>query len=76
MVHRPQRLAEILDCMRTYRLEPKRLRMVHSSAEEEAVMILVEGARGGKCGMNVEKPLVIYERPGIYAAEIKEIYNT
>ena len=38
-------------------------------------MVLIEGARGGKSRMTVEKPLIVYEKPGIYTREIREIYG-
>ena len=75
LVHRPERLAEIIDVLRSYSLEPKRLRMVHSFADGDAVMFLMEAARGGRSGMKVEKPLIIYRAPGEYTDEIDQIYR-
>ena len=75
MVHRPFRLAEILEKMRACRIEPKRLRMVHPFAKKEPSMILVEGIRGAKSGMRVERPLVIYETQGVYSEDVKKIYG-
>jgi tRNA1Val (adenine37-N6)-methyltransferase len=56
-----ERLAELLDDMRTYRLEPKRLRLVQSRSGEPAKLALVEGRKNGRPGMAVEAPLVIYQ---------------
>lgn len=75
MVHRPFRLAEILSEMREHGLEPKRLRLVYPFADREPNMILVEGLRGGKSGMKVEPPLVLYEKEGVYSREIRENYG-
>ena len=75
LVHRPARLAEILHCLRTLRLEPKRLKMVHSFAGSEAVMFLLEAVLGGRSGMKVEKPLIIYKEKGVYTQEIYDIYG-
>ncbi len=75
LVHRPDRLAEIIDTLREYSLEPKRLRMVHSFAGSEAVMFLLEAVLGGGSGMKVERPLIIYKEQDVYTKEIYEIYG-
>lgn len=75
MVHRPFRLAEIMKCMSTYQIEPKRLRMVYPYVDQEPNMVLIEGCRGGKSGMQVEKPLIIFREQGVYTQEIKDDYG-
>ena len=75
LVHRPFRLAEILSKMAAHRLEPKRLRMVYPFVDKEPNMVLIEGARGGNPGMQVEKPLILFEAPGVYTREIREDYG-
>lgn len=75
MVHRPFRLAEIFAKMVAYRIEPKRMRLVHPFADKEPNMVLIEGLRGGKSRLAVEKPLVVYQSPGVYTREIYEIYG-
>lgn len=75
MVHRPRRLADIIAGMREYKLEPKRMKMVHPYIEEEANMVLIEGVRGGGRQMRVEKPLIIYQEKGVYTPEIYDIYG-
>ena len=75
LVHRPERLAEIMNTLRSCRLEPKRLKMVHSFIDGEAVLFLLEAALGGRSGMKVEKPLIIYKEKGVYTDEIYEIYG-
>ena len=75
MVHRPRRLADIISLMRAYRLEPKRIRMVHPFVDKEANMVLIEGARGGGSMMKVESPLVVYEKLGVFTEEIHRIYG-
>ena len=75
MVHRPFRLAEILSKMCAYRIEPKRMRLVYPHADKEPNMVLIEGLKGGKPRMTVEKPLIVYQEPGVYTDEIYEIYG-
>ena len=75
MVHRPFRLAEIIVLMRQYRLEPKRMQLVYPYADKEPNMVLIEGKRGSKPRMTVEKPLIVYKEPGVYTDEIYNIYG-
>lgn len=75
MVHRPFRLAEIIRTLSEYKLEPKRMRLVYPYVDREPNMVLIEAMRGGKPRMTVEKPLIVYEKPGIYTPEITEIYG-
>ncbi len=75
LVHRPFRLTEILCTMTKYGIEPKRMQLVYPYIEREPNMVLLEGLRGGKPRMTVEKPLIIYEKPGKYRKEIHEIYG-
>ena len=75
MVHRPFRLAEIIRTLSEYKLEPKRMRLVYPYVDREPNMVLIEAMRGGKPRMTVEKPLIVYENPGIYTPEITEIYG-
>jgi tRNA1Val (adenine37-N6)-methyltransferase len=74
LVYLAERLAELLTTMREERLEPKRLRCVHSRRGEDARMVLVEGRKRGKAGMRVEPPLIVYSGEG-YSPEILEIYG-
>lgn len=75
MVHRPFRLAEIFSKMIEYRIEPKRMQLVYPFADKEPNMVLIEGLRGGKSRITVEKPLIVYKEPGVYTGEIYDIYG-
>lgn len=75
MVHRPFRLSEIFCCMTEFRIEPKRMQLVYPFVDKEPNMVLIEGIRGGKPRMTVEKPLIIYKEPGVYMDEIYDIYG-
>ena len=75
MVHRPFRLAEIISVMVRYKLEPKRMRLVYPYVDKEPNMVLIEGCRGGKSRMTVEKPLIVYKELGKYTDEIYEVYG-
>lgn len=75
MVHRPFRLAEIITMMTKYKLEPKRMQLVHPYVDKEPNMVLIEGCRGGKSRMTVEKPLIVYKEQNEYTDDIYEIYG-
>ncbi len=75
MVHRPFRLAEIFSKMVEYKIEPKRMQLVYPYVDKEPNMVLIEGLRGGKSRLTVEKPLIVYEEPGKYTREIYDVYG-
>lgn len=75
MVHRPERMAEIFENLRKYRLEPKRMQLVYPYVDREANMVLFECVKGGKPGLCTEKPIIVYEKPGVYRREIYDIYG-
>jgi len=73
-VHRPYRLTDILTTMRQYALEPKRLRLVHPHLGSSPSLVLVEGIKRGKPGLEILPPLYIYDEKGEYTSELQEIY--
>lgn len=75
MVHRPFRLAEIIRAMSRYKLEPKRLRMVHPYIDREPNMVLIEGVRGGRAMLKVEKPLIVFQEMNVYTDEVRMLYE-
>ncbi|MDE6618899.1 MAG: tRNA1(Val) (adenine(37)-N6)-methyltransferase [Lachnospiraceae bacterium] len=75
MVHRPFRLAEIITVMTEYKLEPKRMKLVYPYVDKEPNMVLIEGCKGGKSRMTVEKPLIVYKAPNVYTDEIFDVYG-
>lgn len=75
MVNRPFRLVDIMVLMREYHLEPKRMKLVYPYIDKDPNMVLIEGLRGGRPRMTVEKPLIVYKEPGVYMDEIYEIYG-
>ena len=75
MVHRPFRLAEILSAMVRYKIEPKRMRLVYPYVDKEPNMVLIEGLKGGNPRMEVEPPLIVYEKDGTYTQELRAMYG-
>ena len=58
-----------------YKLEPKRMRLVYPFLDREPNMVLLEAVRGGRSRMTVEKPLIVFQSPGVYTREISELYG-
>lgn len=75
IIHLPERLSEIIEVMKKYKLQAKRLRFVHSKTSTEAKLVLIEAVKGGREGLKVEKPFFIYNEDGSYSDEMRDIYN-
>jgi tRNA1(Val) A37 N6-methylase TrmN6 len=75
MIHRPSRLADIMCVMRKYKIEPKRLRLVHPSPLKAPNLVLVEGMKDGGEELIMMPPLYVYGEDGAYSKEIDEIYG-
>jgi tRNA1(Val) A37 N6-methylase TrmN6 len=75
MIHRPERLADIICLMRNNSIEPKYLRFVHPSPNKKPNLILVQGSRNGNKQLKVMEPLYVYDEYGNYTDEINKIYG-
>ena len=74
LVHKPERLTDLLCALRLHALEPKRLRLVCKTAGDAPSLVLLEGRRGGKPGLTVEPPLILQQVDGTPTAELDRIY--
>ena len=75
MVHRPERLVDILSLMRKYKIEPKILKFVSPNKNKEPNLILIKGIKNANGFLRVEKNLYVYNEDGKYTNEILKIYN-
>ena len=75
LVHKPERLVELLSLMSSNGIEPKRLRFVAHSQDFQPSLVLLEGRRGGNPGLTVEPFLYIKKPDGDDTEEIKKIYH-
>ena len=75
MVHRPDRLIDIIEALRKYKLEPKIIRFIYPKIEKEPNLVLIKATKGAKQFLKMEKPLIVYNQDGTYTDEILEIYN-
>ena len=75
MVHRPERIVDVLCIMRKYKLEPKKIRFVHPYHGKKPNLFLVEGLKYGKPFLNFMDPLYVYDGDGNFSKEIIDIYG-
>lgn len=76
MCQRPERLAEMMDLMRKYKVEPKRLRLVCKCVGESPWLILLEGRRCGKAALTIEPTLYVEDGKGNFSEEMINIYGS
>ncbi len=74
MVHYVNRLADIFEFSRKHRLEPKRMRFVHSMYDKAPAMVLCEFAKDGKPHLEILPPLIVYAAKGVYTKEVNDIF--
>ncbi|MFY4777212.1 tRNA1(Val) (adenine(37)-N6)-methyltransferase [Metabacillus sp. RGM 3146] len=72
-VHRPGRLLEIVELMRKYKLEPKRIQFVYPKHGKEANTLLIEGIKNGQPDLKILPPLFVYNEGGEYTEEVRKI---
>lgn len=75
MVHRPDRLVDIIELLRRYKLEPKKLKLVYPKPEKEPNLLLIKATKNAKPFLKVEKPLYVYKENKEYTDEILKIYG-
>lgn len=74
LVHKPERLVDLVCALRESGLEPKRLRFVCVRPERAPSLILMEARRGGRPGLRAEPPLALENADGSPTAELNRIY--
>ena len=75
MVHRTERLVDVISTMRKYKIEPKRIRLIHPSVQKAPNLFLIQGIKNAKPFLKVEEPLYVYDNKGDYTETIYEIYH-
>lgn len=75
IVHRPERLIDIITYMKKYDIEPKRVQLVYPKMNRECNTILVEGMYKGKAGLKILPPLYAHEENGEYSKEVKKLFG-
>ena len=75
MIHKTFRLPEIFNSMINHKIEPKRMQMILPFTDKEANLVLIEGRKNGNPRLQIEKNLIVYEKPGTYTKMIEDIYD-
>ena len=75
LVHRPERLADVITELCKHKLEPKILKFVQPNSQKEPNLILLKAVKNAKPHLNLCKPLYIYNEDGKYTEELLKIYN-
>ena len=75
LVHRPERLIDIITEMRKNNIEPKRMRLVYPHPDKEANILLIEGRKNGRPGLKIYPPLYSHQADGEYTDEIRKMFE-
>lgn len=75
MVHRPERLVEIIYAMRSNKMEPKEIQFVYPQKDKEPNLVLIKAIKNAKEFLKIDKPLIIYDDNGNYTEELLKIYG-
>jgi tRNA1Val (adenine37-N6)-methyltransferase len=74
-IYPAERLVEVLCEMHSRRIEPKWIQMIHSRSGESARLVMVRGVKGGRPGVTIEDPLIIYKPNGSYTSQMEAMMN-
>lgn len=75
MVHRTDRLSEILTLMTNNNLQPKRIRFIYPKEGKESNLVLIDAKKNGKIGVKVLPPLYCHNDDGSYTSEILKMFE-
>ena len=75
IVHRPERMVEIINMMQKYGIEPKKMRLIYPKTGKDANILLIEGIKNGKVGLEILSPLFTHNEDGSYVNEIREMFG-
>lgn len=75
MVHRPDRLIEIINIMKKYGFEPKRIKLCYPKVGMDANILLIEAVKNGKSGLKIEEPLIIHNEDGSYTDIVRSMFE-
>ena len=74
LVHTSERLPELVQHMNSCGLEPKNVRFIHSRKQSESKLMMMEGIKQGRPGLNVGPPIIIYNEEGAYTEEVEAMF--
>ncbi len=76
IVHRTERLIEIIELMKKNNIEPKRIQFVYPKLTKESNLVLIDGRKNGKSGLKLLPPLIVHHENGQYTKEILKIFGS
>lgn len=76
LVHRTERLIDIITLMRKNNIEPKRIRFIYSKKGKESNLVLIDGRKNGKPGLKILEPLIVHENNGNYCSEVLKMFGS
>ena len=75
MVHRPERLVDIIELLKKYKLEPKKLRFIQPKRDKPANLLLVKATKCVRPFLKLQNNLIVYNQDGSYTKDFLKIYN-
>ena len=75
IIYPAERMVEVMVQMISFKIEPKKIRLIHSRNHTEAKLTIVEGVKGGQPGVHIAPPLIIYKSNGQYTDETQKMYE-
>jgi len=75
IVHRPERMIEIIEIMKKNNIEPKKMRLVYPKIDKESNMLLIEGKKNGNVGLKILAPLYVHDENGNYSQEVLKYFE-
>lgn len=76
IVHRTDRLIEIIEEMRKNNIEPKRIQFIYPKKNSESNIVLIDGRKNGKPGLKILNPLIVHNEDGSYTEEVLKIFGS
>jgi len=75
MVHRTERMIEIIELMKKYRIEPKKIQFIYPKDGKISDLFLLEGMKNGKSGLKMLSPMVIHNEDNSYTNDVRKLFN-
>ena len=75
IVHRPERFMEIIELLKKYHMEPKRVQFVYPKIDKEANMMLIEAVKNGRGGLKILEPFIVHDVDGHYMPKVKKMFG-
>ena len=75
LIHRTDRLIEIIDTMRKNNIEPKRIRFIYPKNNKESNLVMIDGRKNAKVGLKLLSPLIVHNEDGSYTDEVLKMFG-